>query len=223
MQFFRDRELIVIFLMLFTLCNMVEAAESVNIDMHSTSSMRDKQTYRSSYGRQYTGSFYNSGKTYNPQKLSTISSSKQHSYGYNMYGYNPTSSFSASPQRITPNTVTFYPIVNNTTKAKQSSTYNRHLSLRAPGVLDDGAWRSWYDEYISDGGNENLDGLEDWWSEHFGNDDSVTPDIFDDWREWLENNQPWLTPVGDYMCLILLVMFYTLLLIKNNVRKGKLL
>ena len=207
-------------------------------DMRSTSAMREKPKYRSSYGSRYTGSFRNSVPAYTPRPLGTTSSSATRTYGGGGYYQHNNYNYRTDSRNNTGNNL--YGIatpVMQRRRAAYPSTASRyqensvsdnlasanHVNRRRLGTIGD-----WYDENIDDYTNDNGDGFEyeedgyryynsTWWDglyelwrSYYG--EGSTPDLFEQMMADKNMRRAEL-PLGDGVgALLIAALIYMLVL-----------
>ena len=203
-------------------------------DMRSTSAMREKPKYRSSYGSRYTGSFRNSVPAYTPRPLGTTSSSATRTYGGGGYG----GAYYMERQRNSiPNSeysgVSGYgsiAIVRNTDRSGETQTLSeitgaeptisagRHRLFAPPSGGKEAQWASWWSTFASIYGEDATeDDLETWWYSIYGA--SAAPDDYGDFYNWCITNRKFATlPVGDGVAFMLLLAL-VLIMYKRNSEK----
>ncbi len=129
-----------------------------------------------------------------------------------------TSSQSAAPQMQSVSLPVIY--APHMTYAFNQQNVERMSARKAPGGSIEDSWESWYRQYVSDTGSEDLSGLEAWWNLNFGS--GYPPDIFNAWKAWVELNHPFGTPMPDGIWVLLfMIVLFAILRVRKNVKQNK--
>ncbi len=209
-------------------------------DMRSTSAMRDKPVYRSSYGQQYTGSFRNNVPAYTPQRLGTVSAGSSHSYG-GCTMYVPDGRGSGSTYQYQTGNTGGYgaisvpsgtsrgrysaatPSAEYEAQAQQAEEYAvRSRFYAPPSGGKETQWTNWWATFAELYGEDELteDNLRAWWYTVYGG--SAAPDDYQDFYNWCKTNNKFASlPIGNGVpCLLLCALLFALFkrhFYKNNI------